>query len=167
MLSTIAQSDLNNSLNVPKVEIVKFEGNPVDYLTFMAIFDEVVHTKDRQVKLIRLLQYTTGPAKMAIMNCALKGGDTGYTQARDILKNRYGNSHLMSQMISSDLKNGKRITKANELQQLADELSTTLTALGQLGKCAELNTQQSIIDILQRCQPYVRTNWRKKALDCK
>ena len=51
-------------------------------------------------------------------------------------------------MIISDLKNGKRITKANELQQLADELSTALTALGQLGKCAELNTQQSIIDIL-------------------
>ena len=169
MMSAITQSDLINSLNVPKVEIDKFEGNPLDYLTFMAIFDEVVHTKvmDGQVKLTRLLQYTSGPAKMAIKNCALIGGDAGYAQARAILKNRYGNSHLVSHMIISDLKNGKRITKANELQQLADELSTALTALGQLGKCAELNTQQSIIDILQRCQPYVRNNWRKKALDCK
>ena len=169
VMSAIAQADLINSLNVPKVEIDKFEGNPLDYLTFMAIFDEVVHTKvmDGQVKLTRLLQYTTGPAKMAIKNCALIGGDEGYIQARDILKNRYGNSHIVSQMVISDLKNGKRITKANELQQLADELSTALTALGQLGKCAELNTQQSIIDILQRCQPYVRNNWRKKALDCK
>ena len=169
VMSAIAQADLINSLNVPKVEIDNFEGNPLDYLTFMAIFAEVVHTKvmDRQVKLTRLLQYTTGPAKMAIRNCALIGGYAVYIQARDILKNRYGNSHLVSQMIISDLKNGKRITKANELQQLADELSTALTALGQLGKWAELNTQQSIIDILQRCQPYVRNNWMKKALDCK
>ena len=169
IMSAITQSDLINSLNVPKVEIDKFEGNPLDYLTFMAIFDEVVHTKvmDGQVKLTRLLQYTSGPAKMAIKNCALIGGDAGYAQARAILKNRYGNSHLVSHMIISDLTNGKRITKANELQQLADELSTALIALGQLGNCAELNTQQSIIDILQRCQPYVRNNWRKKALDCK
>ena len=169
MMSAIAQSDLINNLNVPKVEIDKFEGNPLDYLTFMAIFDEVVHTKvmDGQVKLTRLLQYTSGPAKMAIKNCALIGGDAGYAQARAILKNRYGHSHLVSQMIISDLKIGKRITKANELQQLADELSTALNAPGQLGTCAELNTQQSIIDILQRCQPYVRNNWRKKALECK
>ena len=91
VMSAIAQADLINSLNVPKVEIDKFEGNPLDYLTFMAIFDEVVHTKvmDGQVKLTRLLQYTTGPAKMAIKNCALIGGDAGYIQARDILKNRY------------------------------------------------------------------------------
>ena len=105
MMSAIAQSDLINSLNVPKVEIDKFEGNPLDYLTFMAIFDEVVHTKvmDGQVKLTRLLQYTSGPAKMAIKNCALIGGDAGYAQARAILKNRYGNSHLVSHMIISDL----------------------------------------------------------------
>ena len=165
MMSAIAQSDLINSLNVPKVEIDTFESNPLDYLAFMSIFDEVVHTKvmDGQVKLTRLLQYTSGPAKMTIKNCALIGGDAGYAQARALLKNRYGNYHLVSHMIISDLKNGKRITKANELQQLADER----TALGQLGKCAERNTQQSIIDILQRCQPYVRNNWRKKALQCK
>ena len=98
MMSAIAQSDLINSLNVPKVEIDKFEGNPLDYLMFMAIFDEVVHTKvmDGQVKLNRLLQYTSGPAKATIKNCALIGGDAGYAQARDILKKRYGNSHLVN-----------------------------------------------------------------------
>ena len=79
MMSAIAQSDLINSLHVPKVEIDKFEGNPLDYMTFMAIFDAVVHTKvmDGQVKLTRLLQNKSGPAKMAIKNCALIGGEQG------------------------------------------------------------------------------------------
>ena len=101
----------------------------------------------------------------AIKNCALVGGEVGYDQAVEILKNRYGNSHLISQRIIDDLKNG--ITKPNELQQLADELSMALTAFKKLEKYSELNTQQSIIDILHRCQPYIQTPWRKQAMKTK
>ena len=123
-------ADLVNLLSIPKVELDKFDGNPLDYQSFIAIFDEIVDSKidDDNVKLTRLLQYTSGSAKDAIKNCALVGGTEGYRQAREILKNRYGNPHLVSQRIIGDLKNGKHITKANELQQLADELSMALTA---------------------------------------
>ena len=41
-----------------------------------------------------------------------------------------------------------------------------VTALEQLGKRDELNTQ-SMIEILQRCQPYTRNRWRDKALESK
>ena len=62
------------------------------------MFDEVVDSTvmDGQVKLTRLLQYTCGSAKAAIRHFALIGGEFGYSQARDILHNRYGNSHLVS-----------------------------------------------------------------------
>ena len=90
-----------------------------------------------------------------------------YDQAREILKNRYGNSHLISQRLIADLKNGKSITKPNKLQQLSDELSMALTALKKLEKYSEINSQQSIIDVLHRCQPYIRTRWRKQALKTK
>ena len=44
-----------------------------------------------------------------------------------------------------------------------------VTALEQLGKLGELNTQQGrpMIEILQRCQPYTRNRWRNKALKSK
>ena len=113
------------------------------------------------------MQYTSGPAKSAIKNCVLIAGEAGYEKAREILKNRFGNSHLVSQRIMSDLKNGKSVHKPHEIQQLADELSTALAALEQLDKYDEINTQQSIIDILQRCQLYIRNRWRKKALEIK
>ena len=167
--SVMSHGDLAKLMSVPKVEIDKFDGNPLEYQTFIAIFEEVVDSKvdDGQFKLTRLLQYTSGSAKAAIKNCALVGGEAGYDQAREILKNRYGNSHLMSQRIIADLKNDKSITKPNKLQQLSDELSMALTALKKLEKYSELNTQQSIIDILHRCQPYIRTRWRKQALKTK
>ena len=51
------------------------------------------------MKLTRLLYYVSGPAKAAIKGCALVGGTEGYKQARDILKSRFGNVHLISQCI--------------------------------------------------------------------
>ena len=77
---------------------------------------------DGRVKLTRLLQYTSGSAKAAIRNRPLIGGESGYSQARDTLHNRYGNSRIVSQKLITDLKCGKRVVTAHYLQQLADEL---------------------------------------------
>ena len=165
----VTREDLLNLMHLPKVELDKFDGNPLEYLTFIAVFDEVVDNTvmDGQIMLTRLLQYTCGSAKAAIRNCALIGGESGYNQARAILHNRYGNSHLVSQRLINELKTGKRVVNADDLQQLADELSMAVTALEQLGKLSELNTQQSMIEILHRCQPYTRDRWRNKALESK
>ena len=164
---TVTREDFLNYMHVPKVDLDKFDGNPLEYLTFIAVFDEMVDRRvtDGQVK--RLLQYTSGSAKSAIKNFALLGGEAGYDQARDILRNRYGNSHIVSQRLIAELKNGKRVVKAHDLQQLADELSMALTALEQLGKHGELNTQQSMMEILQICQPHTRNRWCNKALESK
>ena len=77
---TVTREDFLNCMHVPKVELDKFYGNPLEYLTFIAVFDEMVDRKvtDGQVKLTRLLQYTSGPAKSAIKNCALIGGEAIY-----------------------------------------------------------------------------------------
>ena len=165
----ITSSELSSLLNVPKVELDIFDGDPLKYQSFLAIFDEIVDSKisDGQIKLTRLLQYTSGLAKSSIRNCALIGGNAGYKQARDILKSRFGNSHLVSQKIIASLKFGNRVAKPNELQLLADELDMAVTALDKMNMYAEINTQQSIIDILQRCPNYVRNRWRKRALECK
>ena len=79
--SSDIRDDLVNLLSIPKVVIDKFEGDPLEYQTFIATFDELVHSKtsDNQIKLTRLLQYTAGPAKQAIKYCALVGGVDGYS----------------------------------------------------------------------------------------
>ena len=66
--STVTREDLLNYMHVPNVELDKFDGNPLEYLTFIAVFDEMVDRRvaDAQVKLTRLLQYTSGSAKAAI-----------------------------------------------------------------------------------------------------
>ena len=91
-----SDTELLNMLSIPKLELDKFAGDPLDYQRFMAIFDESVGSKvaDDQIKLTRLLQYTTGQAKAAIKNCSLIGGSPGYSKARKILQSIFGNSIL-------------------------------------------------------------------------
>ena len=167
--SSDIRDDLVNLLSIPKVVIDKFEGDPLEYQAFIATFDELVHSKtsDNQIKLTRLLQYTAGPAKQAIKYCALVGGADGYSQARTILKDRFGDKHTLSQKIISDLKQGKSVSKAHEFQQVADDLRTGLTVLEKQGMVAEIDTQQNILDILGRFPSFVKGKWRKHALDYK
>ena len=51
----VSQSALINLLSIPKVELDKFNGDPLEYQSFMSIFNETVHNKtgDAQVKLTR------------------------------------------------------------------------------------------------------------------
>ncbi|XP_076047328.1 uncharacterized protein LOC143028851 [Oratosquilla oratoria] len=165
----VSPAELVVILNAPKVELDVFEGNPLEYNLFMTIFDELVDSKvsDPQIKLTRLLQYTKGPAKAAIKNCALVGNSAGYAGARDILKRRFGNSHLVSQQIVNDLKNGKMVSKPQELRQLGDDLTMAVATFGKLELYERFNTQEYILDILQRCQGFVRNKWKQKVLSHK
>ena len=167
--ANVDNSELVNMMNVPKLTIDVFDGNPLQYQKFMSIFDETVGDKvsDDRAKLTRLLQYTTGPAKAAIENCALIPGSAGYKQARDILQTRFGNDHLISRKLASELTSGKSVSKASDLRQLADDLSMAYSVLESLSTAHEIDNQNTILEILQRCPKYIQTKWQNKALNQK
>jgi len=118
------QQELLGLVNLPKMELESYDGNPLTYHCFMATFEEVVGKVDcdAKTKLTRLLQYTKGDAKEAIRTCILLDGEEGYKQAKDILKKRFGNDYIVTERIVHDVRNGKQIRSANDLQQLANEL---------------------------------------------
>ena len=55
----------------PDVDIDCFDGNPLNYHYFMALFCEIVETKiqDPRGRLTRLLKYTVGEEKELIKHC--------------------------------------------------------------------------------------------------
>ena len=156
-------------LSTPPEEIPKYDGDPMKYHSFMSIFDERIHTKtnDNKYKLVMLLQYTTGDAHSAIQYFSWIDADSGYQQARDRLQERFGNPYLITETVKSKLKNGKRLRKPHDLKRLADELNTAAIILKHVNKLGQFETQYTIIDVLERCQPFVRKKWRQEALDCK
>ena len=167
--SVNAMKCLTSQISLPALSLDVFSGDPMKYNEFMSVFDETVHSKplDDQVKLSRLLQFTSGNARSAIRQCALLGGSTGYSQAREILFQRFGNSYVITHKIIDNLKHGKSVSGGIELEQLADDICMAHTTLKGLNMLSELENQQAIIDILQRCPRYVRFKWQKKALAMK
>ena len=165
----ITRSELLTAINTPTAVLDIFMGDPMHYHSFMAVFDENIGNSNLNpgYKLSRLLQFTGGDAKTAIFPCGIVGGQKGYDQAREILRRRFGNDHLVSEMIMKSVKIGKPARSPKELQALADELVNCHTTLDNMDKLDEIDTQNSIVKIAERLQPYVRNRWKRKALEMK
>ena len=156
-------NDVLTLLNAPKLEIEHFTGDLLDHSVFISMFNESVGKMNlsAESKLTRLIQSTSGEAKMATKNCALLGGQVGYDQALALLKKRFGNSNLIARSVIDYLISSKNVSR-KDLAQLADCISIAHTTLKKLSMLLEIDTQGSILSILQRCPHFVKAARRRK-----
>ena len=160
-------SALYQTVNLPKVELKIFDGDPLSYHLWICAFDEVVDKVQMEdsAKLTRMLQYTCGSAYEAIKGCAL--ADDGYKQARAKLKSRFGDKHLVTQSIVASLKNGKAVQTPVQLRQLADELSLCQHTLNKSSSLSSVDEQSFVLQISRRLPPYMQHRWRREAVEKK
>ena len=153
-------------LTLPKLEIYKFSGNPEQYLSFIAMFEECVEevADTDQERLSRLLQLTCDVAHNAIKPCGLIGGSKGYKEARTILKSRFGGTYLIADRIITELRSNKVAHTPAAVQKLVDDVANAERVLESLGHLQQVDTQATIIDVADRLAPSVRDDWRRKAI---
>ena len=104
-------------LNLPKVELCSFDGDPLQYHPFMTAFGEMVDATSASdsAKLTRLVKATTGAAKRAIQSCLIIGGKVGYEKAKKTLLERFGSDIVVSQAIIGSLRDGLPVRTSGEL----------------------------------------------------
>ena len=163
-------SDLHkivDRMSLPQVKLEKFAGDPLNFKSFMAVFDEHVHrsTAEDSMKLSRLLEFTEEDALKAIRHCSLMTPAEGYARAREILEKRFGNHHVISDLIVKQLKSGKQIRSPKELQDFSDDLSNHYATMSSLDKLHEIDTQSCIVDVVNRLQPYLRNRWKRYTME--
>ena len=153
-------------MSLPKMDIEQFDGNPLKFHAFMLAFDDCVDkvTEAGSNKLIRLFQFTTGVAKESIRPCLMIGGMEGYNQARHVLKDRYGNNHLVANRVTYGLRNGKPAHTPTQLLQLADELKNGRMILKGINYYEEVDTQHTILEIVNRVPSYAKQRWKTYAV---
>ena len=119
--SGFSRDEMLTMMNLPKVELKVFDGNPLHYHAFIKSFDANVDKvcSDPDLKLTRLLQYVSGSALEAVRCCLLIGGVSGYSQARNILEARFDNSYLVKEKIVKELRLGKPVRSPDDIQQFA------------------------------------------------
>ena len=93
MASTIKQG-----FSLPKPDISKFDGNPLDYWNFVRSFDNGIakNASDDGERLSYLLQYCTGAARDMIKSCSALDSAVSYRTARTLLEERFGHPYKVA-----------------------------------------------------------------------
>ncbi|XP_063962490.1 uncharacterized protein LOC135155922 [Lytechinus pictus] len=155
------------SMNMPKAELAKFDGDPVKYSGFINSFDVNVacKVKDDKTKLMYLLQYCEGKARECIECCDLMPSDEGYKKARSILASQYGQPHVISQARLAKVLNRSPIkpNDGNSLRELAREMSSCRITLEQMGHTANMNATDNLLKIQGILPTQLQARWAERA----
>ena len=158
---------LNYGFSLPKPELLSFDGSPDNYSRFMKNFECAIEcrVKDNRLRLSYLIQYCTGVAKELIENCVLLNADVGYSRAKELLKQRFGSSHIVSQSCIDTVVNGPAL-KANDqtgLLKLSTDMANCELTLRYTGSDSDLNNTENLRKIVKRLPTFLRRQWVDKA----
>ena len=157
------QQTLMNTMCLPKVELLHFDGDPLKYWLFSRQLDSNVDNNNVSEchKLLMLFQSCRGKARMAIECCAAMETAVGYSKARAILKERFGNNFVISEAWVAKVAGGPIIGGRDKeaLQNMADDLRNCVENLDAMGLLCEVSTQSVLLKIVQRLPMFLRNRW--------
>ncbi|CAG2227643.1 unnamed protein product [Mytilus edulis] len=156
-------STLHEGFNLPKPELLTFNGTPLDYSKFIRNFETNIEGRisDNSLRLSYLIQYCRGEAKCCIEDCVLLDSDEGYKRARAILYSRYGRPHVIARSFIEKLVYGAQI-KASDIEglsKLALEMQKCEITLSQLGFNSDIDNSENLRCIVKRLPMHMRTRW--------
>ena len=143
-----------DSMRLPSCELTIFNGEPIEYWPFICAFEENVHTatQDSGARLARLVKYCSKTVQSVIKCCSVMTSDRGYTRARQLLYERYGEPYIIVEawlerieklktafnQKSLQILNLNELNGSRNLRYLADKLPKELCKVGlsELMACA-------------------------------
>lgn len=154
---------------LPKIEIDKFDGNPMKFWKFLKTFEMSVSDRlwDENQRLIYLLHYCTGDAKEAIEHCVFLPEEKGYSKAMEILKTQFGRPHDIAERFLSELLVNQPIGPGDtdSLRKLVRQMTSCELALSQMNYTADLNCTTNLKRIVARLPRHLQQRWAELADD--
>ena len=166
LTAQIANQQRINSLPVQEPPV--FSGNTFDYPAFVTAFDAIIlnNVKKESDKLYFLNKYTAGKAN-EIVKGFLSLPENGYSMARKILDQRFGNPIKIGEAFKVRLRNWPQINDGNSaaLQDFADFLVRCEEAMRISDAMAELNSSQILKESCAKLPSYSCIKWCRQAHD--
>ena len=160
-------SVVNDSLSLPKPELLQFDGDPKNYIRFMNNFQNNIANKlsDDGLKLNYLIQLCCGKAKDAVANYVVVSNSAqGYKEALLELSTRYGRPHIIARAYIKEIVEGPPLTNdQSALSDLAHEMKKCSLTLNNLGYLADLNNSSNLLHIVRRLPNHIRNKWIERA----
>ena len=152
---------------LPKLELVGFDGSPNKYPKFIHSFNVNVdgHDLDCRTKMQYLLKCCSGKAATCIEPYIYHEPVREYQLALRALKERFGMPHVIARthlegiVFGPDLKPGD----TEGLEKLASDMCNCEIVLSGLGRVSELNTDDCLRKIVKKLPYNLRAKWVDKA----
>ena len=161
------QQELLDTMRLPQVKLMSFNGDPLQYWVFIKSFEINVDktSLDDKGKLIRLIQYCTGKARSVIECCAIMEPTKGYAKAKALLKERFGDSYIIADTWVDKVTSLPPIGSHDKagLRSFADDIRNCKETLDAMGHIEEISTQRVMVTIVERLPSYLRNRWITQA----
>ena len=158
-----------NKTKLPQPRVPIFDGNPVDYRSFIRAFESLIESRtcNSTERLYYLEQYTTGDVKELIKSCHHLPPDVGYEEARKLLKKKFGDEYRVASAYESKALACPPI-KAEDcttLNKFAIFLSSCKNALSGSQYASKFDQPGKIQKLIFRLPFNMRERWRRSADD--
>ena len=144
-----------------------FDGNPLQYCTFIRAFDTVIEPRepDYDGRLYFLEQHTSARPQEIERSCLYMAPKEGYTKVRSLLERRFGQRHTIAMACLDQVTNGPRI-KAEDAESpegLSILLSSFTNTLRSIGYSSKIESPDNMRKIIDRLPPSLQVKWRENA----
>ena len=131
---------------------------------FIRAFEQLIEqkTSSPSARLYYLCQFTTGECNQLVKSCLSMQEQVRYTEARRLLKERYGQNYRIRAAHVQKLINGPSIKSEDEaaLQQFSIQLTSCQNTLGEIGYLNKLDNPDNLKKIVGRLPYALRLKWR-------
>ncbi|KAK3737962.1 hypothetical protein QZH41_000763 [Actinostola sp. cb2023] len=163
----LQQQEAIMSLTLPQPDLPVFSGDPVEYCDFIRAFENLIERKTRNPssRLYYLLQYTAGQVQDLVRSCLAMREETGYTEARKLLAERYGQPYKIATAYVDHVINGQPIRAEDgpALQKFSILLTSCNNTLKEIGYLSRLENPESLRKIVDRLPYSLKLKWREAA----
>ena len=152
---------------LPRRHVPVFDGNPLEYCTFIRAFETVIEAKepDYAGRLYYLEQHTSGRPQEIVRSCLYMVPKEGYEKAKRLLERRFGRKHKIAMACLDQVANGPRIKgeDAESLEGFSILLSSCTNTLRSIGYSNKVECPDNMRKIINRLPPRLQAKWRETA----
>ena len=151
----------------PELDINMFDGNPMDFNYFMAVFKEVVENKvtDPRGRLTCLIKFIKGKAKEIGKNCIQLPSEGGFKTVKRLLTERFGNPHIITPSYHEEIKQWHQVKAGDaDAYRRFQNLLVKCENIEHLQSWNVLHTPDIICMLLSKLPRSVRDKWTRKVL---
>ena len=152
---------------LPRRRVPTFDGNPLEYCTFMRAFETVIEDKepDYAGRLYYLEQHTAGRAQEMVRSCLYMEPKERYLKAKKLLESKFGQKHQIAMAYVDQVTKGPPIKEedAVSLEGYSIPLTSCTNTLKAIGYSKKLEGPDNMRKIIQRLPPRLQISWRNNA----